>query len=155
MGASGQGAVSDRLRRGSNYLRVALAAIAATSLHACDGARMASPGAPVDLSSACELEKGAAFDGQVVRFRARFEGGVEHVRAFDEGCPRINLFLRADNPGVDLSLCSEKDMRFGCPFNSDLEVKATFSGVFRASKSDGGSVTVTSISDVVSEAERE
>ena len=86
-----------------------------------------------------------------MRFRSKFELGVEFVRVVDAKCPRINLFLRAADQSIDLSLCSEEGMRFGCPVNPDFKVSAAFMGVFHASKSDGGSVKVVSMTDISSE----
>jgi hypothetical protein len=74
------------------------------------------------------------------------------VRVVDSRCPRINLFLhRAADSGLDLTLCSEAGMRFGCPVNPDFKVKATFTGVFHASNSNGGFVEAIAMNDVSSD----
>lgn len=130
-----------------------VAALAAMCLCACDVSETETPKTQGDLTSACEIAKGgSALDGQLVRFRSEFDLGVEYVRVVDSRCPRIHLFLRAANPAVDLTLCSEEGMRFGCPANPDLKVKVTFTGVFHASKFEGGVVEVTSITEISSDA---
>jgi hypothetical protein len=124
-------------------------------LHACDGWSSEGLKEPIQLTSACELAKGsAALDGRLIRFRSEWEVGVEHVRAFDSRCPRINLFLRGANPSVDLTLCSEEGMRFGCPVNPDFKVQATFTGVFHDWNSKGGSIVVISMTEISSESGR-
>lgn len=139
---------------GTIYRRASVAAIAAITamcLSACEGSRHETSKGPIELTSACELAKGAALDGRLVRFRSGFDLGVEFVRVVDAGCPRINLFLRAADQSIDLTLCSEEGMRFGYPVNPDFNVKATFTGVFRAAKPDGGSVKVVSMTDISGE----
>jgi hypothetical protein len=78
---------------------------------------------------------------------------VEHVRVLDSECPQIMVFLRAADSNVDLTLCSEANLRYGCPVNPDFEVKATFTGVFHASKG-GGVVDVISMTEVSGESGR-
>ena len=125
--------------------------MAAMALCACDRSGGNSPQEPTQVASVCELATGgAALDGRLVRFRSRFDVGVEFVRAFDSECPRIMVFLRASSSNVDLTLCSEPGMRYGCPVDPYREVKATFTGVFRGSKG-GGVVQVTSMTEVASD----
>jgi hypothetical protein len=128
-----------------------VALTATMSLCACDGSGSASSPEPTNVTSACELAtSGTAFDERLVRFRSGFDVAVEHVRVLDSECPQIMVFLHAADSNVDLSLCSEPNYRFGCPANPDFKVKATFTGVFRASK-NGGIVDVISMTEVSSE----
>lgn len=129
-----------------------VAALAVMWLCACEGSSREASKEPIDIDSACELEKGgAALDGRLVRFRSEFDLGVEFVRAFDRRCPRIQLFLRTANRSVDFTLCSEEGMRFGCPVNPDFQVQATFTGVFHDWHSKGGSVDVISMTEIASQ----
>jgi hypothetical protein len=136
-------------------MRTTVVALTATiSLCACDGSGSGSPQEPLNISSACELAKrGAALDGRLVRFRSGFDVAVEHVRVLDTGCPPIMVFLRAADSNVDLTLCNETNLRYGCPVNPDFEVKATFTGVFHASEG-GGIVDVISMTEVSGESVR-
>lgn len=59
------------------------------------------------------------------------------------------VFLHpAADSNVDLTLCSAPDSRHVCPVDPDFEVKATFTGVFHASRDGGGHVAVTSMTEV-------
>jgi hypothetical protein len=132
-------------------MRIAVALSVTISLCACVGRGSTSPQQSVKVISACELatDGAATLDGQLVRFRSGFDVAIEHVRVVDSQCPEIMVFLRAGDSNVDLTLCSEKDSRFGCPVNPDFHVKATFTGVFRASKG-GGIVNLVSMTEVSS-----
>jgi hypothetical protein len=135
-------------------MRTTVALLAAMSLCACDGSGSASPLEPANVTSVCELATGgAALDGRLVRFRSGFDVAVEHVRVLDSECPQIMVFLHASDSNVDLTLCSQPNNRFGCPANPDFKVKATFTGVFHASKG-GGIVDVISMTEVSSESDR-
>jgi hypothetical protein len=135
-------------------MRTAVALMAAMSLYACGGPGSAAALEPVNVTSVCELATGgAALDGRLVRFRSGFDVAVEHVRVLDSACPQLMVFLHASDSNVDLTLCSEPKKRFGCPANPDFKVKATFTGVFHASKG-GGIVDVISMTEVSSESDR-
>jgi hypothetical protein len=128
-----------------------VAALAIVCLCACVGSSSQASKESSSFTSVCELAKGgAALDGRLVKFRSEWELGVEFARVVDSRCPRINLFLRHDS-SLDLTLCSETGMRFGCPVDPYLKVKATFTGVFHAWNSNGGSVEVVSMTDVSSD----
>lgn len=132
-------------------MRMTAALLATMTLCGCVGSTSASPQESANVTSACELASdGAALDGRLVSFRSGFVVGVEHVRVVDPRCPSLMVFLRAADSKVDLTLCSQPNIRFGCPVNPDLEVKATFTGVFRASKR-GGIVNVISMTEVSSD----
>jgi len=132
-----------------------VALTATLSLCACGGSGSASPQEPANATSACEFATdGAALDGRLVRFRSGFDVAVEHVRVLDSKCPQLMVSLHhAADSNVDLTLCSEPNFRFGCPGNPDFEVKATFTGVFHASKR-GGIVEVISMTEVSGESGR-
>jgi hypothetical protein len=66
----------------------------------------------------------------------------------------MSVFLHAVDSNVDMTLCSEANLRFGCPVNPDLKVKATFIGVFHASNLAGGVVDVISMTEVSDESGR-
>ena len=132
-------------------MRITVALTATMSLCACDGSSHATAQKPVNVTSACEFATDAAgLDGRLVRFRSEWDVAVEHVRVLDSECPRIMVFLHASDSNVDLTLCSQPNKRFGCPVNPDFKVKATFTGVFHASKG-GGIVDVISMTEVSSE----
>ena len=138
------------MRRGPASGMLAVVLGIAMALCACVGRGDTSSGKPINVGSVCELAtKTAAFNGRLVRFRSGFDVAVEHVRVVDSRCPGIMVFLHSEHSGVDLTLCTEKDQRFGCPVNPDLEVRATFTGVFRGSKG-GGIVDLISMDDLSS-----
>jgi hypothetical protein len=133
-------------------MKITVALAATVSLCACDGSGSASPQEPANVTSVCQLATdGGILDGRLVRFRSGFDVAVEHVRVVDSKCPQIMVFLHhAADSNVDLTLCSEPNSRFGCPVSPDFKVKATFTGVFHASKT-GGVVDVISMAEVSGE----
>lgn len=133
-------------------MRLTIALMASVPLCACNGLDSVSPQEPVSVTSACQLAtNGAALDGRLVRFRSGLDFAVEHVRVLDPECPQLMVFLHTTaDSNVDLTLCSEPNSRFGCPVSPDFKVKATFTGVFHASKT-GGAVDVLSIAEVSGE----
>ena len=130
-------------------MRIRVALTATMSLCACDGSSHATAQKPVNVTSACEFATDAAgLDGRLVRFRSEWDVAVEHVRVLASGCPQLEVFLHhAADSSIDLTLCSEPNFRYGCPVNPDFAVKATFTGVFHASKS-GGVVDVISMTEI-------
>jgi len=132
-------------------MRTSVAIATTIALSACDGSGRVSAQEPANVTSVCELATDAAdLDGRLVKFRSGWEVGVEFVRVLDSECPQMQVFLHhVTDSNVDLTLCSEPNMPFGCPVNPDFAVSGTFTGVFHASKR-GGYVDVISMTEVSS-----
>ncbi len=109
--------------------------------------------------SVCEVvSSGSRYEGQRLAVRGQFVAILEIREIREKKCPSLSLVMARVADGVDVSLCSSVELSdlYGCPVNPDLNVAATFVGVYRQALNDGqvgssaryGYFEVESMSDV-------
>ncbi len=105
---------------------------------------------PLSSPSICDIAaQPSQYEGSQVRLRGYIDVGVEFVRLRDPACKNYALFLHAEKQ-VNLNGCDVPGQIFGCPFDAERGVRATFSGTFSA-RGKVGVLKVERISDIAAD----
>ena len=134
-------------------LRIGLVSTMATAIVGCisplstDAER---PGIAADVGFCRLVAEGRSFDDRIVRVRAGFGAGPDHIRLFEEGCPASTVFAVSLDGRVDLTLCHSRELaaEFGCPVDGDSGVRAAFTGTYHFVSDGVGRIDVRSMTEV-------